>query len=70
VGGKNAYVTSDDLLEMGEEFGIRSPELILGEVAQAVRGFPGLCAEYGVDSHWGKLLSGTLAELFPKIKSL
>ncbi|MBQ8070540.1 MAG: type II toxin-antitoxin system HipA family toxin [Bacteroidales bacterium] len=70
VGGKNAYVTSDDLLEMGEEFGIRSPELILGEVAQAVRGFPGLCAEYGVDSHWGKLLSGTLAELFPQLNSL
>ncbi len=63
VRGKVSNITIRDLLEFAKENGVRTPNLIINEVVEAVREFKVLSKKYGVDAKKINTISSTISDI-------
>ncbi len=60
VVGKYRDITKEELIEIGEDNGIRNAEGIIDEVAEALLKFSSLCGKYEISPRWGDIIRNTL----------
>ena len=60
IRGKFADITIEDVVELAAENGIRRPESIIREVAEAIQGFRALAEKHGVQEQWTAAVDTTL----------
>lgn len=65
LAGKRSHVTFKDLVEFGEDYGIKKPEKIVKEVYASVSQFRERCHKYNVDEFWINRIEMTLKEIHP-----
>jgi serine/threonine-protein kinase HipA len=59
IAGKTEDLTHEDLLSVADHFGIRRPEAIIEQVVEAVRQWPDIAADVGVDESYSRRISST-----------
>ena len=59
IAGKTEDLTHEDLLSVADHFGIRRPGAIIEEVVEAVRQWPAIAADVGVDQSYSRRISST-----------
>lgn len=65
LAGKRSHVTFKDLVEFGEDYGIKKTEKIVKEVYASVSQFRERCHKYNVDEFWINRIEMTLKEIHP-----
>ena len=60
IRGRFADITIDDVMQLATENGIRRPENIIREVAEAIHGFRALAEKHGVQERWIAAVDTTL----------
>jgi serine/threonine-protein kinase HipA len=60
IRGKFTDITIEDVVQLATENGIRRPESIIREVAEAIQGFRTLAEKYGVEEQWIAAVETTL----------
>ena len=60
IRGKFTDITIEDVVQLATENGIRRPESIIREVAEAIQGFRTLAEKYGVEEQWIAAVDTTL----------
>lgn len=66
LGGKNAHITTGDLLDFADDFGIVNPKQIIETVCMSVSRFMPLCEETGIKGEWPSRIWEVLQSLFPE----